>query len=164
MEAAENNKSWDLINPRNGEVVETVNALELWNEICESAWRTGDPGMIFVDAVAAAAPNPHMGKSWPNPCGEQLLENHGSCNLGSLNLVKYVDGDGAFMWDQFREDVGTAIRFLDAVVEVNEFPLPVLAGRQSPDAAHRTGRDGMGGLAHQDGCRLRLRRGAGAGR
>ncbi len=75
MEAAENNKSWDLINPRNGGVVETVNALELWDEICESAWRTGDPGIIFVDAVAEAAPNPHLGKSWPNPCvtGDTLV-------------------------------------------------------------------------------------------
>ena len=145
MEAAESNKSWDLINPRNGEVVETVNALELWNEICESAWRTGDPGMIFVDAVAAAAPNPHMGKSWPNPCAEQLLENHGSCNLGSLNLVKYVDGDGAFMWDQFREDIGTAIRFLDAVVEVNEFPLPILQ-----DVNRRTRRIGLGVMGWAD--------------
>ena len=75
MKAAEDADDWDLVNPRNGEVVETVNARALWDEICESAWRTGDPGIIFVDAVDEAAPNPHLGKCWPNPCvtGDTLV-------------------------------------------------------------------------------------------
>ena len=141
MEAVEADGDWDLLNPRDGAVVETINARDLWNEILESAWKTGDPGLIFVETVADAAPNPHMGQCWPNPCGEQMLENHGSCNLGSINLTHYIKGE-IIDWDALEEDIRTSIRFLDSVVEINVFPLEVL--RQTNLRTRRIGLGVMG--------------------
>ena len=76
MDAVRSNDDWNLINPRNGEVVETVRAVDLWNEICESAWKTGDPGVVFIDRVWETAPNPQLGKiESSNPCitGDTLV-------------------------------------------------------------------------------------------
>ena len=144
MSAVASNDEWNLVNPRDGGVVETINARDLWDEILESAWKTGDPGLVFVDTVAATAPNPHMGQCWPNPCGEQMLENHGSCNLGSINLAKYVEGEH-IDWNALEEDIRTAVRFLDAVVEINQFPLEVLR-----DTNLRTRRIGLGVMGWAD--------------
>ena len=148
MLAVQNDKPWDLINPRDGTVVDTISAHELWDEIMESAWTTGDPGLIFVDTVADDAPNPHMGQCWPNPCGEQMLENHGSCNLGSLNLAKYIflfDDQLDINWELLAADTRTGVRFLDAVVEINQFPLPILR-----ETNLRTRRIGLGVMGWAD--------------
>ena len=144
MAAVDADGKWDLTNPRDSSVVETVNARELWDEILESAWKTGDPGLIFVDTVADAAPNPHLGQCWPNPCGEQMLENHGSCNLGSINLAKYVEG-AIIDWNALEEDIRTAVRFLDSVVEINNFPLEILR-----ETNLRTRRIGLGVMGWAD--------------
>ena len=158
MRAVEEDAEWPLINPRdelNGEgplneVVATIPARELWEEIAESAWKTGDPGVAFIDRVWETAPNPQMGRiETSNPCGEEFLEDHGNCCLGSINLDKHVIspaeghvGNGDFDWNSLEETIRTSVRFLDDVIEVNEFPLPSL--REVNLATRRIGLGVMG--------------------
>ncbi len=132
MNAVKDDLDIHLVNPRdtgNGpsnDVVSTVNARELWNEITESAWKTGDPGVVFIDRVWETAPNPQMGKiKTSNPCGEEFLENYGNCCLGSINLDLHIK-DGDFDWESLEHTTRTAVRFLNDVIEVNSFPLPKL--------------------------------------
>ena len=126
MRAVEADGDWQLVNPRDSKVVATVKARELWDEIAESAHKTGDPGVVFMDRVWETAPNPQMGLiETSNPCGEEFLENHGNCCLGSINLDNHVTAEG-FEWHRLEDTVRTAVRFLDDVIEVNEFPLDSL--------------------------------------
>lgn len=132
MNAVENDQEWHLVNPRDvgegpsNEIVDTVKAKDLWDEIAESAWKTGDPGVVFIDKVWDTAPNPQMGKiRTSNPCGEEFLENYGNCCLGSINLDLHIK-DNDFDWDQLEDTVRVAVRFLNDVIEVNSFPLPKL--------------------------------------
>ena len=148
MEAVKADADWNLINPRNEgdgpvlEVVETIRARELWDEITESAWKTGDPGVVFMDRVWETAPNPQMGKiQTSNPCGEEFLENYGNCCLGSINLDRHINGNG-FDWGALEDTVRTAVRFLDDVIEVNSFPLEKL--REVNLATRRIGLGVMG--------------------
>ena len=148
MQAVRDNADWRLINPRDegagpvDEVVAAVPARELWNEIAESAWKTGDPGVVFIDRVWETAPNPRMGRiETSNPCGEEFLENYGNCCLGSINLDLHVR-DGAFDWSALEDTVRHSVRFLDDVINVNEFPLPKL--REVNLATRRIGLGVMG--------------------
>ncbi len=148
MEAVRDDADWHLINPRDEGsgpaevVVETVRARDLWNEIAQSAWKTGDPGVVFMDRVWETAPNPQMGRiETSNPCGEEFLENYGNCCLGSINLDGHVV-DGAFDWTSLEETVRTSVRFLDDVINVNTFPLPKL--REVNLATRRIGLGVMG--------------------
>ena len=148
MEAVRDDADWPLINPRDegsgptDVVVETVRAQDLWNEIAQSAWRTGDPGVVFMDRVWETAPNPQLGRiETSNPCGEEFLENYGNCCLGSINLDAHVV-DGDFDWKSLEETVRTSVRFLDDVINVNTFPLPKL--REVNLATRRIGLGIMG--------------------
>ena len=125
MAAVQSDGAHDLVNPRNGEVVETVSARELWEEICKSAWKTGDPGVVFMDRVLETQPNPQMGDiQTSNPCAEQFLEEYGNCCLGSINLDLYCDEEeGKIDRDALEETVRLTVRFLDDVIEINTFPL-----------------------------------------
>ena len=126
MCAVEDDGEWTLVNPRNDQVEGVVPARELWQEIAESAWTTGDPGVVFIDRVWETAPNPQMGRiETSNPCGEEFLEDHGNCCLGSINLDRHL-GEGDFDWKALEDTIRTTVRFLDDVIEVNEFPLPSL--------------------------------------
>ena len=132
MKAVEDDDNWNLINPRDtgdgpaNEILGTVRARDLWNEIAESAWKTGDPGVVFADRVWETAPNPQMGRiKTSNPCGEEFLENYGNCCLGSINLDAHIAGND-FDWKSLEETTRTGVRFLNDVIEVNSFPLPVL--------------------------------------
>ena len=148
MQAVKNDAEWPLINPRDegdgpaGEIVSTVRARDMWNAIAESAWKTGDPGVVFIDRVWETAPNPQMGQiETSNPCGEEFLEDYGNCCLGSINLDSHVR-DGAFDWDALEYTVRTSVRFLDDVINVNEFPLTKL--REVNLATRRIGLGVMG--------------------
>ena len=148
MKAVRDDADWRLINPRDegagpaGEVVETIRARDLWNEIAESAWKTGDPGVVFMDRVWETAPNPQMGQiETSNPCGEEFLENYGNCCLGSINLDVHVR-DGSIDWDSLEDTVRTSVRFLDDVINVNSFPLDKL--REVNLATRRIGLGVMG--------------------
>jgi len=128
MKALENGEDIDLINPRDKSKVGKINSKELFNMIVENAWKTGDPGVIFLDIINENNPTPHLGKiEATNPCGEQPLLGWESCNLGSINLSKFVKGElfkGKIDWDDLRETVHLAVRFLDNVIDVNNYPLP----------------------------------------
>ena len=128
MRAVEADDDWDLISPKGGLVTNTVKARDLWNDICHSAWKTGDPGLVFMDRVWDTQPNPQLGLiETSNPCGEEFLENYGNCCLGSIDLAKHLTGDSTgFDWTTLEDTVRTAVRFLDDVIEVNTFPLPEL--------------------------------------
>lgn len=126
MNAVKNGDSWNLVNPKDGSVVKTVLARDIWSQICESAWKTGDPGVVFMDRVWETAPNPHMGKiQTSNPCGEEHLEDGNNCCLGSINLSKFVD-NGKWVRKELEKTIRIAVLFLDNVIEVNEFPLQYL--------------------------------------
>jgi ribonucleoside-diphosphate reductase alpha chain len=112
----------DMINPRTGRATGPHGAEAIMEKVASSAWRGGDPGMIFIDRINAAHPLPGTIES-TNPCGEQPLLPYESCNLGSINLAGMVK-DGEVDWVRLGDLVALAVRFLDDVIDVNRFPLP----------------------------------------
>ncbi|MGP3666874.1 MAG: vitamin B12-dependent ribonucleotide reductase [Candidatus Bathyarchaeota archaeon] len=124
MEAVEKGEDYPLINPRNNERVGTLNARKVFDLIAETAWKIGDPGLIFLDKINQDNPTPHLGAiESTNPCGEQPLLPYESCNLGSINLAKMVE-NGEINWEKLKELVDVAVHFLDNVIDVNKYPLP----------------------------------------
>lgn len=128
MEAVVENKKFNLINPRDGKVVKTISAKKLFRDICEHAWKTGDPGMIFLDTTERDNYTPSFGPlDATNPCGEQPLLPYESCNLSSINLARHLileDGKWEMNWDELGETTKTVVRFLDNMIEVNSYVLP----------------------------------------
>jgi len=125
MEAVMNNKEYELINPRNKQVVSRLSASVVWNLIVTMAWKRGDPGVIFIDRInkTYSNPVPSLGPiESTNPCGEQPLYPFDSCNLGSINLAKMVK-DGQIDWNKLRDTVRKAIHFLDNVIDANKYPV-----------------------------------------
>jgi ribonucleoside-diphosphate reductase alpha chain len=124
MEAVEKNDEYDLINPRTGEKVRSLSARLVFDLIVNMAWRTGDPGLIFIDEINRHNPTPEIGMiESTNPCGEQPLLPYESCNLGSINLTKVIEND-EINWEKLRNLVRNAVHFLDNVIDANRFPLP----------------------------------------
>ena len=127
MAALKNDGDYDLINPRNQEVVKRQNARKVFKQIVKQAWLSGEPGIIFIDRLNADNPTPKVGRiESTNPCGEQPLLPHESCNLGSINLAQMVD-DGKIDYDKLGATVEKAVHFLDNVVDINNYPLPIIA-------------------------------------
>jgi ribonucleoside-diphosphate reductase alpha chain len=123
MEAVKRDEKYDLINPRNGESVGTLNARNVFERIVAQAWVNGEPGIVFLDRLNRSNPTPHIGEiESTNPCGEQPLLPYESCNLGSINLGKMVENN-EINWDRLKEVTHIAVHFLDNVVEANRYPL-----------------------------------------
>jgi ribonucleoside-diphosphate reductase alpha chain len=123
MEAVLENGEYELINPRNKEAVKKVRAKDLWSLIITMAWRTGDPGVVFIDEINRHNPTPLVGEmESTNPCGELPLLPYESCNLGSINLAKMVK-NGSIDWEKFEKTINIAVRFLDNIIDVNKYPL-----------------------------------------
>lgn len=123
MKAVEKNNEYPLINPRNKQAVGKLNAKKVFDLIVTNAWKTGDPGMIFIDEINRANPTPKVGKiEATNPCGEQPLLPWESCNLGSINLSKVVSGK-KINWNKLRQLVRVGVRFLDNVIDANRYPV-----------------------------------------
>lgn len=123
MEAVENDTEYEIINPRDGEVLGTKSACKVFDHIVDMAWSNGEPGIIFLDRLNRDNPTPHIGEiEATNPCGEQPLLGYESCNLGSINLSKLVK-NGEVDWDRLDHVIRHAVRFLDNVIEVNNYPL-----------------------------------------
>ena len=124
MEALEKGEKFPLINPRNKKIVKYVDPKRIFSLIAESAWECGDPGVIFIDTINRYNPTPHLGEiEATNPCGEQPLLPFESCNLGSINLANFVE-DGKINWEDLKEVIHLAVRFLDNVIEINRFSIP----------------------------------------
>src|SRR5215468_5683431 len=133
MEALASGGEYELINPHSGEVTGRLLAKEVFDRMVRAAWRTGDPGMVFIDRINAspANPTPAIGVvEATNPCGEQPLLPNEACNLGSLNVSKFArrseSGEWSIDWDEMEGVVRLAVRFLDDVIEMNPYPLPVI--------------------------------------
>ncbi|MEM3154078.1 MAG: vitamin B12-dependent ribonucleotide reductase [Candidatus Woesearchaeota archaeon] len=124
MEAVQKRNDYDLVNPRTKEKVRKVNAAEIFDLIVANAWRTGDPGMVFIDEINRKNPTSGTGMiESTNPCGEQPLHPYESCNLGSINLTNMLK-NGKMDWDKFKKTIHKAVHFLDNVIDVNKYPLP----------------------------------------
>jgi len=127
MEAVEKDGEYRLINPRSGKVEEKLRARHAFDLIVTNAWRTGDPGLVFIDEINRHNPTPNIGEIYStNPCGEQPLLPYESCNLGSINLAKMVKG-GDLDWEKLRRVTRTAVHFLDNVIDANKYPVPEIA-------------------------------------
>ena len=151
MEAVKDDKEYDLISPKNGKVVRTLKAKEVFEKLVNNAWNNGEPGIFFIDRANQYNPTPKEGDyESTNPCGEQILLPNESCNLGSINLANFVIKDGKgfkdkWNWykslngntdfisvetllgrvidfDLLKFIVENAVRFLDDVIDVNCFP------------------------------------------
>ncbi len=171
MESVEKGSDYDLINPRSGKAVKRISAQKIFDMIVESAWSSGDPGIIFIDRINKANPTPHIGQiESTNPCGEQPLLPYESCNLGSINLGLFVrDGDCGALgrntgirgldegysslkaideyidYDGLKEVVWKAVHFLDNVIDVNRFPIPKIK-----EMTLRTRKIGLGVMGFAD--------------
>jgi len=127
MDAVAAGKDYDLVNPRNGEVVKSISAREVFDLIVTMAWRTGDPGLAFLDEINRANPTPQLGAiESTNPCGEVPLLAYESCNLASINLSRLVE-DSALSFDRLGRLVRTGVHFLDNVIDQTRFPLDEVA-------------------------------------
>ncbi len=126
MEALSRNGEYQLVNPRSGKIAGTLRVNEVFAEIVESAWETGDPGLVFIDRINRANPTPHIGTfESTNPCGEQPLLPYEACVLGSLNVARYVK-EREIDFPALAEDIRTAVRFLDDTIDANIYPLPAI--------------------------------------
>jgi ribonucleoside-diphosphate reductase alpha chain len=99
---------------------------DIWDMIVRNAHATGEPGVLYIDRVNEDNPTPHLGRiNATNPCGEQPLLDFEACNLGSLNISKFVLPDRSGMdWSRLQEAISHAVRFLDNVIDANHWPLP----------------------------------------
>jgi ribonucleoside-diphosphate reductase alpha chain len=124
MDAVKEGAMYDLVDPVTKQVVRQLEARAVWNRMIEGAWRTGEPGVFYIDEANKYNPVPHLGAyEATNPCGEQPLLAYDVCNLGSINVGIHVR-DGKLDWDALRRDIHLSTHFLDNIIDVNKYPLP----------------------------------------
>jgi ribonucleoside-diphosphate reductase alpha chain len=149
MEKVRAGEDYDLVNPRTGEVTGRRNAKDIFDLMAEMAWKTGDPGLVFLDRINRDNPNPHLGEiESTNPCGEQPLLPYESCNLASINLArmaKYTSDDVGVDWERLARSVSVAVHLLDNVIDMNEYPIP-----EVEEMSRKTRRIGMGVMGFSD--------------
>jgi ribonucleoside-diphosphate reductase alpha chain len=149
MKALETDGEYDLLDPHTGEVTDQLQARDVWTKIVQSAWKTGDPGVVFIDRINDSPANPATELEIieaTNPCGEQPLAPNDACNLGSINLALLVNRDGTDVdWEELDRVTALSVRFLDDVIEVNPYPLPEIM-----DEVHNNRRIGLGIMGWAD--------------
>ena len=149
MEALTKDDEYDLINPRTKQSIQRLKAKEVLEAIVSAAWETGDPGILFLDRINGANPTPELGEiESTNPCGEVPLLSYEPCVLGSINLLKMMkekDVKWEVDFDKIRMTVRHAVRFLDNVIDMNQYPLPQIS--QMAKGNRKIGL-GVMGLAH----------------
>ena len=144
MAAVERDEEYDLIHPKTGTVTGRLRARDVWEKIIHGAWKTGEPGVFFIDKANYYNPVPHLGSyEATNPCGEQPLLPYDVCNLGSINLGAFVK-KGDIDWNALRRVIHVSTHFLENVIDANQYPLPEIT-----ELAQRIRRIGLGvmGLA-----------------
>ena len=131
MEAVKAGTDYNLINPSTKQAVKKLNAKDVFDQILAMAWKTGDPGIVFIDHINQDNPTPKLGSiESTNPCGEQPLLPYESCNLGSINLNQMLrsrNGTAEIDYEKLARTVKIVVRFLDNVIDANKFPLPQIA-------------------------------------
>ncbi|RJO60448.1 MAG: adenosylcobalamin-dependent ribonucleoside-diphosphate reductase [Dehalococcoidia bacterium] len=148
MEAVKTGKNYRLVDPATGRTVDTHNARDVFEHIVAQTWKTGDPGMLFLERIHASNPVPALGEiEGVSGCGEQMLLPYESCNLGSVNLVRMLKDGKKPEVDYMKLDevVRLAVRFLNDVIDVNTYPLPQIAA-----ATLRTRKIGLGVMGFAD--------------
>ena len=168
MEAVKKGRQYALVNPRTGKAAGRRSARKVFRQIVENAWRNGDPGLVFLDRINRDHPTPQLGEiEATNPCGEQPLLPYESCNLGSLNLARFVKppskarsrvdgarGDGRagvrdsadrIDWDALAATIADGVRFLDDVIDQNRYPIAEIE-----EATLRTRKIGLGVMGWAD--------------
>jgi ribonucleoside-diphosphate reductase alpha chain len=124
MAAVEKDEEYDLIHPKTRAVAGRLKAREVWGKIIHGAWKTGEPGVFFIDRANQYNPVPHLGAyEATNPCGEQPLLPYDVCNLGSINVGYFVK-DGQVDWEHMRQVIHLSTHFLENVIDANNYPLP----------------------------------------
>lgn len=122
LKAAIAREDYDLMDPSKKTNGNRLNAGEVFDLICKNAWLMGEPGVLFIDTINRANPCPQLGKiETTNPCGEVPLYSYESCNLGSIDLSKFVK-DGDFQWTRLEKTLRLCVRFMDDVIDVNKYP------------------------------------------
>ncbi len=145
MQAVERDEEYELVNPRDKKPCGAMNARKVFQRIVKQAWQNGEPGIIFLDRLNRDNPTPLVGEiESTNPCGEQPLLPYESCNLGSINLGRFVK-DGSIEWNRLKDVVHNAVQFLDNVIEVHNYPLP-----QIHDMTHSNRKIGLGVMGWAD--------------
>ncbi len=145
MQAVEQGSAYDLVHPRTGAVVGRLDARDVFRRIVHGAWKTGEPGVFFIDRANAFNPVPHLGSyEATNPCGEQPLLPYDVCNLGSINVGAFV-GQGDVDWTRLATAVHLCTHFLDNVIDANRYPLAEI-----DDLAKRIRRIGLGVMGWAD--------------
>jgi ribonucleoside-diphosphate reductase alpha chain len=125
IQAVKEKKPWALIDPNTGQTVEEVDANELFDMIAEQAWKTGEPGVLFYNTINKHAPTSIRPITATNPCGELPLPPYGSCNLGSINLAKFINPHKTdFDYMKLKITIDLAVYFLNKVIDANKYPLP----------------------------------------
>lgn len=128
MEALKKDEKYELVNPRNKQVTGKLRAKEVFDKIVAGAWRNGEPGIIFLDKINEKNPTPQEGEiEATNPCGEQPLLPYESCNLGAINLKKFVkkaDDKYEVDWTKLEKIMPIVVHFMDNVIDVNKYPIP----------------------------------------
>ena len=149
MQNAQRGEEYDLVNPRTGKVPGRLNARDVFNLLAELAWKTGDPGIVFLDRINRDNPTPRLGQiESTNPCGEQPLLPYESCNLGSVNLarmVRYGEQGAEVDWDKLAGVIKTAVHMLDNVIDMNRYPIPAI-----DEMSKKTRRIGLGVMGFAD--------------
>ena len=162
MRAVERGESYELINPRTKKVARAADARAIFRQMVQNAWKNGDPGLVFLDRINRDNPTPRLGRiEATNPCGEQPLLPYESCNLGSINLARFVADTPpparaqngrrgpilapAIDWDALGEAIPACVRFLDDVIEQNRYPIPPI-----DEMTRRTRKIGLGVMGWAD--------------
>ena len=127
MEAVNEDRNYDLIDPRDNRKVAEASSRDVYEIIVKQAWENGDPGVIFIDRINRDNPTPGLGEiESTNPCGEQPLLPLEACNLGSINLAKYViesQVDPAIDYEGLKDLIWWSVRFLDNTIDMSKYPL-----------------------------------------
>ncbi len=145
MDAVKKKELFDLRVPKTRRSLKKVSARKLFDLIAECAWKSADPGVVFIDRMNRDNPTPHLGKfESTNPCGETPLLNHESCNLGSLNLANFVKYE-KIDYEYLEKVIKLAVKFLDNIIEMNNYP-----SQEIEDATKKTRKIGLGVMGFAD--------------